>query len=226
MTVSTNTVTEENGRYTIRFAMVAQDTTAGYTSAGTTKVATILTTPGTGGAISLKFNEQNSRARTTTGGTDMLLAVTPATYTVAAGAEETVAVATGSSALVSTQTGSTPAPNSFAPYCLLQCVSDNDCAAGLTCEADRCVNPACPTSQTCGCGTSAVATPRPTSTLVAVSTPLATTIPTPTTVIASVPTASTSGETLPAAGSTAQTVLVLGAGLLFLGGGFLLPVKK
>lgn len=235
LSVSTNSVTEQDGGFVIRFAMVAQDSTVGFSNTSPVKVATILVSNGSAGSLSFTFNQQNSRARLASGGEDALINTTDATFPVSV---ESVANASGSGNLIaqatpaSQTTGTsvvtsspTPTPNTAlsSQFCLASCFTDSDCAAGFACETDRCVNPACPTSQTCGCGASALATPVATVAPIATTTALATIAPT--SIPTEAPVASASAD-LPVSGSFEYTLLTLGAGLLLIGGGVFLTAKQ
>lgn len=132
------------------------------------------------------------------------------------------------------------------PSCRLSCATDNDCAAGLACEFGLCVNPACSSSQTCSCTTpnlTAQTAPTPyvpptasssTSALIAQgtsnSTSSATTTTTTSALVTPTPKATvkastmsatlTQSDPLPVSGSIENTLLLLGAGFLFIGLGF------
>lgn len=253
LSVSTNSVVEQNGTFVIRFAMITQDESTGYTTSGPTQIASIPLTPAATGSIQASFNTQNSRVRIGNGGDEVALTVQDSTYTVtslsAQSASDPFLTTETSSgqrgSVTSSQSGalamaSTPTPTTttVAPYCLVTCVTDSDCAAGLTCEADRCVNPACPTSQTCSCAATATArptvaptastsgrvttpTPVPTATARATATPVITAATSLDEVDSSV-SASASSESLPTAGSVGYTYLLLGGGaLLCVAGAFL-----
>lgn len=252
LSVSTNSVVEQNGTFVIRFAMITQEEISGYSTTGPTQIASIPLTPAATGSIQASFNTQNSRVRIGNGGDEVALTVQDSTYTVTGlsaqsqtdpflttetGFGQRGSVTSSQSGLVALASTPTPtATTTVAPYCLVTCVTDSDCAAGLTCEADRCVNPACPTSQTCSCA--ATATPRPTVTptastsgRVATPTPVPTARATATPVLtaAAIPESSDSSEissdsaeALPTAGSVGYTYLVVGGGaLLLLAGAFL-----
>lgn len=236
LTVSTNSVTEQDGGFVVRFAMIATDSAVGFSSNSPIKVASILVSNGSAGSLNFTFNQQNSRARLAEGGEDALINTTDATFQVSV---ESIATASDSGSLtaqatpvgqtmVATAVTSTPTPTPSAlssQFCLASCFTDSDCAAGFVCEADRCVNPACPTSQTCACGAGALATPtatvRPTATATAVAsaTPVSTVTPV---------SASESADTtdLPVSGSLEYTLLTLGAGLLLIGGGVFLTARQ
>ncbi len=234
LSVSTNSVTAQDGTFVIRFAMIAADGTVGFSTTSPTKIASIPVSTGTAGKVTLTFNQQNSRVRLTTGGDDALMSVTDASLTVTA---TTASGASGSGIVTASPVMSTPAlttttaatTTTTSPFCLATCFTDSDCAAGFVCETDRCVNPACPTSQTCGCGATSGATPVLTTqaSSTPVSTPFVSVTPTP--MITPVPTiiamASSSAE-LPASGSFEYTLLTLGAGLLLIGGGVFLTAKQ
>lgn len=240
--VSTNSVTEQDGKYVVRFAMVLSDTTSqGYTTQGPESVATITVTPGTAGTISMAFNQQNARARLNESGDDVVMASTDGAFVASAQTSGGVAAAPATSSakvtaaastapFATTPAAQTTTSSSPSPFCLATCFSDSDCAAGFVCETDRCVNPSCPTSQTCSCsGTTtaqASATPRATpvpTPVVAVST--ATPRSTPVVPASVAPTATDSAEPLPKSGNTAYTILTIGAGLLLLGFGIVLTTK-
>lgn len=233
LSVSTNSVTAQDGAFIIRFAMIAQDSTTGFSTSGPTKIASIPVSTGTGGSVKIAFNQQNSRVRLSSGGDDALMAVTDASLTVAASSANS---ASGSSTLTSTNVSSpsaavtsTTAAATNSPFCLASCFTDSDCAAGFVCETDRCVNPACPTSQTCGCGANQGATPVlvAKATATPVVAPLATVAPTPYMTMAPTPDlVSTSSAELPASGSFEYTLLTIGAGLLLIGGGVFLTAKQ
>lgn len=235
LSVSTNSVTEQDGGHVIRFAMISTDSAVGFSATSPVKVATILVSNGSAGSLSLTFNQQNSRARLAQGGDDALIDTSDVSLPVSAQAIGAIP-ATSSSTLVSmatttTQTtpfaSATPVASALpSQFCLASCFTDSDCAAGFACEADRCVNPACPTSQTCGCGAASLTTPAPTTkaSIIPTITPIATMIPTPTeepvTQVAS------STADLPVSGSFEYTLLTLGVGLLLIGGGVFLTAKQ
>ncbi|MEP7166741.1 MAG: hypothetical protein ABI758_02050 [Candidatus Woesebacteria bacterium] len=232
LTTSTNNVTEQDGAFVIRFAMVSSDSTLGYSNTSPTKVASIPVLAGSGGNVTLTFNQQNSRARLLSGGEDTLVTTTDGTFPVASSGSSSTqtSVSTASSSLLAqTAVTTTPAPTTAAtattsPFCLASCFSDGDCAAGLACETDRCVNPACPTSQTCGCGANQTAqtvttTPVPTVVASAAATPIVATS-------APIAEASSSAQDLPTSGSVEYTLLAIGAGLFLIGGGVLLTAKQ
>ncbi len=231
LAVSTNSVTSQDGTFIIRYAMIAQDSVAGFSTDSPTKIASIPVSTGTGGKVTLAFNQQNSRVRLTSGGDDALMGVTDASVDVIA---STATNASGSGSLASTATSSATTTTSAATsqFCLASCFTDSDCAAGFVCETDRCVNPACPTSQTCGCGATAGATPVATTRPVSIATPIAVAAPTPLMTPVATPVedstivkASSSGQ-LPSSGSFEYTLLTLGAGLLLVGGGVFLTAKQ
>lgn len=232
LSISTNSVSEQDGSQIVRFAMVSSDSTAGFSVSSPTKIASIPISSGTNGSVTLAFNQQNSRIRPSGGGEDSIAQTTDASFPVSASSD----VASTSGTLTAGSFSVTPAPTTIAAvtstpasgasaFCLASCFTDNDCAAGFVCEADRCVNPACPTSQTCGCGvdqttaTGATSAPLPTVTPKPTATPklVATATETPETV--AVASTSADPDTLPASGAFEYTLLLIGAGLLFLGGG-------
>ncbi len=237
LSVSTNSVIQQDGRYVVRYAMVTSDEASGFSSTSPVKVASIPVTPGTAGSIQVTFNAQNSRARVGAGSDEVMLAVADTTYTVTDPMAGTSSAASGSATtttdplLTAASFSATPVPSAtpssgvVAQYCLASCITDSDCAVGLTCEADHCVNPACATSQTCSCSQTAQATLAPTATprtIAAVSTPVPTIAP----VEDTTQLASTSAEDLPTAGTIEQTFLAIGSGLLLLGAGITLASRK
>lgn len=234
LSTSTNSVTEQDGSFVIRYAMVASDSTIGYSTDSPTKVASIPVLAGSGGNVTVTFNQQNSRARLLSGGEDALISTADGSFPVTSeGIAATTPTSSPSSSLVAqTSVTATPVPTAAAstttPFCLASCFSDGDCAAGLVCETDRCVNPACPTSQTCGCGANEVAqtvTTTPVPTVAPTAVALATQIPADI-VPTQAPVASVAAQDLPASGSTEYTLLAIGAGLLLIGGGVLLTAKQ
>ena len=144
---------------------------------------------------------------------------------------ETANLASGSANLASlsstTTTTTTPASGVTSPFCLASCFTDSDCAAGFTCQTDRCVNPACPTSQTCGCGTTQTGTTTTAQPVLPVITPKPTATPRVTAApVAVVASGSAATADLPVSGSFEYTLLMIGAGLLLLGGGVFLTAKQ
>ncbi len=225
---STNTVTTTDTEQTIRLGMTFDDTSAHFVSTTPTKVASIPLLAGSSGTITLTFDAQNSRIRLLSG-QDIAMQVSSQTFPVSdalASSTTTQAVSTAAATLASTTQAATPTPSptplaSTSPFCLATCFSDNDCAAGYVCEADRCVNPACPTSQTCSCSvTQAAATIRPTATpkITAAVTPKPTSTP-----IAS--SSATAADT-PVTGAFEYTLLLVSAAFLFLSGGFYLSYRQ
>jgi hypothetical protein len=233
LSISTNSVTQQDGTQVIRFAMVSSDTTGGFSSTTPTKIASIPVSSENNGSVTLTFNQQNSRIRPSGGGEDAIASTTDASFPVSAASvtASTSGTITAATATVTpaptaiASVTSTPTTSGASAFCLASCFTDNDCAAGFVCEADRCVNPACPTSQTCGCGveqttaTSATTAPLATATPKPSITPKPTATPKPTPVEVAVASSSASSENLPTSGAFEYTLLVIGAGLLFLGGG-------
>jgi hypothetical protein len=232
LSTSTNTVTEQDGAFVIRYAMVASDSTIGYSTDSPTRVASIPVLAGSGGTVSVTFNQQNSRARLLSGGEDALITTTDGSFPVTSESVATNPISSPSSSLVAqTQVTATPVPTSSAatttPFCLASCFSDGDCAAGLVCETDRCVNPACPTSATCGCGANqATQTVTTTHVPTIASTPVPVATEIPADVVPTAPASGSAATDLPASGSTEYTLLAIGAGLLLIGGGVLLTAKQ
>lgn len=211
LTVTTNSVVDQDGSKVIRFAMITQAGVENFSTSVPTKVATIYVTPKQSGSLSLMFNTQNSRA-SVVGGQDVLLATTNESYSVS---EPLTQAASGSSKLATLvskpQTGAVLAATTTYPTCQTTCVTDNDCDSGLSCQSGVCVNPSCSSSTSCTCGSSdeeedasASATTQETEDL---------------------ETEDTSDEELPLAGSIEYTMILVASGILFLGLGMVISTK-
>lgn len=204
LSVSTNSVIDQDGKQVIRFAMVTQSASEAYQTSTPVKVATVSVVPGKAGTLSLTFNTQNTRASTEGGQQDTLLSTADSSYIVSAPLQTNTIAAmddtTEASALSPVATSSAIADASVS-----NATTNGELGSGPT----PTIKPS-PTAKPQLIGASS-STSSSTLTTTATSTSSAKATATPSATVAP--------QVLPVSGSTENTILLLLTGVIFIGGG-------